>query len=305
MPSLGKKKPSAAEPDTGALEGDSLQPKKLSYRPSYSRDSRHMCLPCAPNENLPNNDSDDESSVNSSTSSDNDSTPWGDRKPATGTVKRTSSNAAVTLKTSSEMNNTVDLLSDSEGEQEDVFNIYVAMKAALQTRANAKNGHNPAALLQLYVNLIKHKDLLFKHLNSLEGNSPEETKTRQFNATMFYSALPDDLPTTRQSRKGPIIDSLVDLWKTIRMVNMTLPPLEVITGRRRHTPNPMSVALEAYGEYTSAMLMCEYSCLNAKAERDEKRKVMKTVKVTGEFFFAIYHSDTIHQTYHISISSHV
>lgn len=225
----------------------------------------------------------DESSVSSSDSQD--STSKGDRKLA---AERTGATATRGSSSRPPKEAVIELFSESDGESVgedgDVFNIYVEMRTALLTRANAKDGFNPAALLSLLQGLITNKDLIVQYVNSLEGETRETKEEVEMKATMLNSVIPDEMPSSRASRKEPIVNTLLSIWKTIRSIGLNLPPREVITGRHRRSNTPKSDALDAYGEYTSLMLQCEFNCRNAKIEKDEKHKMMKTVKITGEFY---------------------
>lgn len=252
-----------------------------SYRHSNTRDSRHMRVKSPLPKKRSRDDFEDESSVASSNSQD--STPEDDRKlPA----KRTG--AAATRESSSlasSDDSVIEILSDGESVEGETYNLHVHMKDALLTRANAKGGYNPTTLLSLLQGLITHKDWIVQRINSLEGEETRETKEElEMKATLLNSVIPDEMPSSRGSRKSPVVECLLKIWKTIRSVGIHLPPREVITGRRRRTNTSESDALDAYGEYTSLMLSCEFKCRNEKIENDEKQKMMKTVKITGEFY---------------------
>jgi hypothetical protein len=117
------------------------------------------------------------------------------------------------------------------GEDGDVFNIYVEMRTALLTRANTKDGYNPATLLSLLQGLITNKDLIVQYVNSLEGETRETKEEVEMKATMLNSVIPDEMPSSRASRKEPMVNTLLSIWKTIWSIGLNLPPREVITGR--------------------------------------------------------------------------
>jgi hypothetical protein len=98
------------------------------------------------------------------------------------------------------------------------------MRTALLTRANAKDGYNPTALLSLLQGLITNKDLIVQYVNSVEGETRETKDKLEMKATMLNSVIPDEMPSSRASRKEPIVNTLLSIWKTIRSIDLNLPP---------------------------------------------------------------------------------
>jgi hypothetical protein len=298
MPPKKKAPPSAAQHDPNGLEGDPPRPSQ-SYRPSRTRDSRHMVQAAAPKKGVLDNNADDDSSVNSSGS--DDSTPFGDRKPPAAR-KRDSSDYGDVDSTAMTAGNTVSLLSSSDSDislcQEisdgaAVFNVYIAMSDLLNSRANSLHGHSPETLVQILQDLVTNRDALFNIMNGLEGGNQEETMNNQFKATMLYTAIPFEQPNYRQRRKKEVVESLIKIWKTTRSVNVALSSQSVISGRRRSSTSP---ALDAFGNFASLMLQAEYICSNAQKEKEAKFKMMKTVKITGEFTQSVSFQHILHLT---------
>ena len=281
-----------AEPLSDGSIGALTRPSK-SYRPSNTRDSRHMSVRTP------------ESSDSEPDSSSDESQTARKLKPtefiravrakrAAGAKKSTTKPSKKKPKKKPEtivLDHSDDSSSDDGEDASDVFNIYAAMRDALNTRSNAKNGYNPESLLQLLKGLIEHRDMIVNILQNIEGEDEEETFEYGYKATMFDSVVPDGPFTTRQSRKGEVVESLIKIWEIVQKVGVTLPPKDVITGRARRN-SPEAEALDAFGEYTSVMLETEYSCMNARAEKNEKHKFMRSEKITGEFTssFSSYHN---------------